>query len=235
MLRLPKSECLTRKEAYTGLSFTDWRWNWTRKPISCDMKKLWISDILFVFLVRGDEYDFWGLWRSDLHLFGVEAPGKLFLFGTDRMGRDMFSRCFYGSRISLSIGMFGVFVSLLLGVTLGGISGYRGGWADGVIQRDNRNNKMFSEHTSLDGAFSGNASPLARTESIFRYYHHSVAYWMDGPCENGARQIDSLARGGIRSRSKICRSGTCTDHISPFAAFFHQPHNSDCYIGDSRA
>jgi len=87
------------------------------------------------FLVRGDAYDFWGLWRSDLHLFGVEPPGKLFLFGTDRMGRDMFSRCFYGSRISLSIGMLGVFLSLLLGVTLGGISGYRGGWADGVIQR----------------------------------------------------------------------------------------------------
>jgi peptide/nickel transport system permease protein len=87
------------------------------------------------FLVRGDAYEFWGLWRSDLHLFGVESPGKLFLFGTDRMGRDMFSRCFYGSRVSLSIGMFGVFMSLILGVTLGGISGYHGGWPDGVIQR----------------------------------------------------------------------------------------------------
>jgi peptide/nickel transport system permease protein len=85
--------------------------------------------------VRGDPYEFWGLWKNDLHLFGVDAPGKLFLFGTDRMGRDMLSRCFYGCRISLSIGMLGVSLSLLLGVTLGGISGYRGGWADGVIQR----------------------------------------------------------------------------------------------------
>jgi peptide/nickel transport system permease protein len=86
-------------------------------------------------LCRGDTYDFWGLWKSDLHLFGVEAPGKIFLFGTDRMGRDMLSRCLYGSRISLSIGMFGVFLSLLLGLTLGGISGYFGGWPDGLIQR----------------------------------------------------------------------------------------------------
>ena len=85
--------------------------------------------------VRGDPYDFWGIWRSDLHLIGVDKPGKLFLFGTDRMGRDLFSRCFYGSRISLSIGMLGVFMSLLLGVTLGGVSGYLGGWSDSVIQR----------------------------------------------------------------------------------------------------
>jgi len=87
------------------------------------------------FFVRGDPYSFWGLWTSDIHLFGVEAPAKIFLFGTDRMGRDMFSRCLYGSRISLSIGMLGVFLSMLLGLTLGGISGYRGGWIDGLIQR----------------------------------------------------------------------------------------------------
>lgn len=85
--------------------------------------------------VRGDSYDFWGLWTSNLHLFGVDAPGKVFVFGTDRMGRDMLSRCLYGSRISLSIGMLGVFLSLLLGLTMGGISGYFGGWPDGVIQR----------------------------------------------------------------------------------------------------
>jgi len=87
------------------------------------------------FLTRGDSYEFWGLWKSDLHLFGVDKPGRIFLFGTDRMGRDMFSRCLYGSRISLSIGMLGVLLSLALGLTLGGISGYMGGWPDGIIQR----------------------------------------------------------------------------------------------------
>lgn len=87
------------------------------------------------FFVRGDSYEFWGLWNSNIHLFGVDAPARLFLFGTDRMGRDMFSRCCYGSRISLSIGMLGVFLSLVLGLTLGGVSGYLGGWPDGIIQR----------------------------------------------------------------------------------------------------
>jgi peptide/nickel transport system permease protein len=87
------------------------------------------------FFVKGDQYEFWGLGRSRLHLFGVDSPGKVFLFGTDRMGRDMFSRCLYGSRISLSIGMLGVSMSLVLGLILGGISGYRGGWADSLIQR----------------------------------------------------------------------------------------------------
>ncbi len=85
--------------------------------------------------VRGESYTFWGLWNGNLHLFGVDKPAVLFLFGTDRMGRDMFSRCLYGSRISLSIGMVGVFLSLVLGLVLGGISGYVGGWGDGLIQR----------------------------------------------------------------------------------------------------
>ena len=85
--------------------------------------------------VQGDPYLFWGVWEWNRHLFGVEPPATLFLFGADRMGRDVFSRCLYGTRISLSIGMIGVFLSLLLGVTLGGISGYFGGWPDGVIQR----------------------------------------------------------------------------------------------------
>ena len=87
------------------------------------------------FFVTGDSYEFWGLWRSKRHLFGVNSPGRIFLFGTDRMGRDMFSRCLYGGRISLSIGMMGVLLSLVLGLVLGGISGYRGGWADTLIQR----------------------------------------------------------------------------------------------------
>ncbi len=87
------------------------------------------------FFVRGDEYKFWGLFKTDLHLLGIDEGGKLFLCGTDRMGRDVFSRIIYGSRISMSIGLIGVSLSLVLGLILGGISGYYGGLIDVVIQR----------------------------------------------------------------------------------------------------
>lgn len=87
---------------------------------------------------HGDPYKFWGVWRTDVHLFGLkDAPPDtpLFLLGTDRLGRDMFSRIIYGTRVSLSIGLISVVVSLILGVMLGGISGYYGGRVDSVVQR----------------------------------------------------------------------------------------------------
>ncbi|MBX3011716.1 MAG: ABC transporter permease [Caldilineaceae bacterium] len=87
------------------------------------------------FWVQGDEYKLWGIWRTDRHLFGMEEPGYLFLFGTDRLGRDVFSRVIYGTRISLTIGLVGVFLSFLLGLIIGGVSGYFGGVIDEFIQR----------------------------------------------------------------------------------------------------
>jgi peptide/nickel transport system permease protein len=85
--------------------------------------------------VRGAEYELLGLIPTDVHLFGVEPPGRIYLLGTDRLGRDLFSRILYGSRISLSIGLIGVAVSLIIGIVLGGVSGYYAGVADLVIQR----------------------------------------------------------------------------------------------------
>ena len=78
----------------------------------------------------------WGIWEGDLHLFGIEdRDARLLLFGADTLGRDVLSRIVYGARLSLSIGFIGVMLSLVLGIVLGGISGYFGGLADMIIQR----------------------------------------------------------------------------------------------------
>lgn len=88
------------------------------------------------FFVHGFEYEFWGLFDADLHLLGLDDPNEaILLLGTDSMGRDVFSRVIYGTRISMSIGLVGVAMSLSLGILLGGISGYYGGGVDLLIQR----------------------------------------------------------------------------------------------------
>ncbi|MDR1444098.1 MAG: ABC transporter permease [Treponema sp.] len=87
------------------------------------------------FFARGPRYKLWGLFPSDRHLFGVEEGGGIFLFGTDSMGRDLFSRMILGSQISLTIPFAGTFISFVLGILIGSISGYVGGIPDTVIQR----------------------------------------------------------------------------------------------------
>ena len=86
------------------------------------------------FFVRGEPYRFWGLFDADLHLFGVEH-GAVVVLGADSFGRDLFTRNLYAARVSLSVGLVGVALSFVLGIFLGGVSGYYGGAIDAAIQR----------------------------------------------------------------------------------------------------
>jgi peptide/nickel transport system permease protein len=127
--------------------FDGWRWSpWVpavvgkRNPVTLRME--WQVDparkVPVGFLVRGYSYRILGLLPADRHLVGVTgttAGERVNLLGTDRLGRDQWSRLMHGTQTSMTIGLVAVTLSVVLGVLLGGISGYFGGLADQVIQR----------------------------------------------------------------------------------------------------
>ncbi len=92
------------------------------------------KNFLYFFVETEESYSLMRFFEVNTKLFGSEN-GRIFLFGTDSLGRDLFSRTVYASRISVSIGLIGVFVSFILGCIFGGISGYFGGKIDVLIQR----------------------------------------------------------------------------------------------------
>jgi peptide/nickel transport system permease protein len=111
-----------------------------RDPVT--LKMVWDVDetkkIFIQFFGHSYSYKILNLIETDVHLISAiksEDSGKIYLMGTDRLGRDQWSRLAYATRISMTIGMISVIVSVLLGLLLGGISGYFGGWPDMIIQR----------------------------------------------------------------------------------------------------
>ena len=131
-----------------GLHFFDEQGRFHLRPFAYGLKRVRDPETLqrlytaevsrkypLYFFVSADEYKLWNLIPLKVHLFGTKENFPLFLFGTDKLGRDLFSRTIYAARISLSIGLVGVAVSFILGCFFGGISGFYGGTPDMLIQR----------------------------------------------------------------------------------------------------
>jgi len=87
------------------------------------------------FFVRGSSYKVFGLFEAQTHLFGVDPPARLFLLGTDEYGRDQFTRFLYGGQVSLAAGLIAAGLSLLLGIIIGALAGFYGGWIDEILMR----------------------------------------------------------------------------------------------------
>ena len=97
---------------------------------SFDLKRFTIK-----WFIRGWEYKLLGFIPGDIHLFGVDRPAQFYLFGADAYGRDVLTRIFFGSRVSLTVGFAGILITFTLGLLLGGMAGYYGGWIDEILMR----------------------------------------------------------------------------------------------------
>jgi len=107
-----------------------------RDPVT--LRKISVVDLStrwpLQFFVRGAPYRLFGLIEADRHLFAVEG-GFVHLFGTDTLGRDLFTRTLHATRVSVSVGLVGVAMAFVLGALIGGVAGYFGGWLDNAIMR----------------------------------------------------------------------------------------------------
>src|SRR6266481_3486688 len=158
------------------------------------------------FFCLGDSYEFWGLIEGSFHFVCPPKGGHFFWLGTDRLGRDMFSRIVYAARISLTIGLIGITLSFALALFLGGLAGYYGGWVDMIVQRLTEIIKSFP-HLPLWLALSA-ALPVTWSPLLVYFGITLILALLDWP--------------GRRRRPDDGRQ-TRPHHRPPSAARLHEP------------
>ncbi len=162
--------------------------------------------------VHGSPYKLWGLFEADLHLIGpAEYDGDpnrilspLYLLGADRVGRDVLSRIIYGARISMTIGLIGVAVSFVIGLSLGGLSGFYGGSGGQYHSAGDRDAEIDSNDSSVDGSGCRTAFILDTAPGFLRHHCSPVTGWLDRVSPCSARSLSLLAHRGFRH---VCTSG----------------------------
>ncbi len=183
--------------------------------------------VYLTFFAPGYRYDFLGI-ETDTHLIGLANPQRgdgIFLLGTDLLGRDLWSRLMVATRVSLTIGLVGVTMSLFLGVLLGGISAIYGGWVDTIIQR------LIEVIRSMPTIplWLGLAAALPNGWSVLQVYFAITIIisllGLDRPRPRRPRQVPQPARGGVRDGGRAGRRVARPHHLPPHAAELRQPHH----------
>ena len=123
-----------------------------------------------------------------------------YLLGTDRLGRDVLSRIIYGARISLTIGLLGIAISFVLGIVIGGLAGYYGGWVDLVVQRIIEVMQSLPTIPLWLALAAIMPVTLGPDPRLFRHHGHPRPAGLDAAGARGALQAAVAARGGLRPR-----------------------------------
>ena len=186
------------------------------------------------FFVRGDSYRFWGLAPSNLHFFGPKDPGeRVYFLGADRLGRDVLSRTIYATRVSMTIGLVGVGISLVLGIAIGGVSGYFRRYCRSGDPEADRVPAIPSVHPALDRTSRCHSANDTTDQDLFFHHGDPVDHWLDRACAGGARAVHGTEGRRFHQVRTPRRQPAGANHPTAHGAQLPLAHHCRRHAGDS--